>query len=217
MTVIPSILHTLTTLFRYTAPTLGKPEWIDLDKTLKRRLSPLHHHISLCENPADLAILGDLCTLEIRNFLEEHKDLFTDEDTRKKPYVPPQNKTLAELQNLKKVLRKKAFSVDGTQEERKQFHECLRAISYFKRQLSEKAKQKTSLHQEKQFNKNRWKFVKQAVNGTLGKEKKLICITPPSTVALPLLTPPTQAPFTGSHTFRSIIHPSIQNPSIQEM
>ena len=79
MTVIPSILLTLTTLFQHTALTLGKPEWTDLDKEPKRRLSPLHHHISLCENPADLAILGDLCTLEIRNFLEEHKYLFTHE------------------------------------------------------------------------------------------------------------------------------------------
>ena len=92
--------------------------------------------------------------------------------TQEKSHMfPHKTRLLAELQNLKKVLRKKAFSVDGTQEERKQFHECLRV---FQRQLSEKAKQKTSLHQEKQFNKNRWKFVKQAVNGTLDKETQQV-------------------------------------------
>ena len=52
------------------------------------------------------------------------------------------------------------------------FHDCLKAIKHLKKKQEEKEKQKTSLHQEKTFNKNRWKFSKKAVSGNLDQDIK---------------------------------------------
>ena len=174
MTFTLSLLLTLTTLLRYSTPSLNKNEWSDLDSKLKRKLAPLHHIISTCENPADLADLGDSFTQELRDFLDQNRELFSYQENQKSKFIGHPNKTIEELQNYKKVLRKQAFARNGTKEQKNKFHDCLRAIKHLKQKQADKEKQKTSLHQENMFNKNRWKFAKNAVNGTLDKDDKQV-------------------------------------------
>ena len=167
-----NLLLSLVTLLKYCAPSINSEDLSVLDSSLKRKLSPLHHHISRCTDPADLATLGDQLPILLTEFLEENKELFADEKKQhSKGFISHPNKTLTELQHLKKVLRKKAFSRAGTDEDRKKFHSCLKAISELKKVEKRRLLLKTTTHQEKMFHKNRWEFSKQAVKGSLLQEK----------------------------------------------
>ena len=171
-TRIPSLLLSLTTIIRFATPTIEKSEWKELSDSLKQKLSPLHHHISRCNNPDDLKVLGDHCTCVIREFLIEHPELFEDDTKQHSKFQKHSDKTLKELQTLKKKLRKEAFGNGGSPDKIRQFHECLKAISDYKKREKKKTESKTTLFQEKLFNKNRWHFSRQAVKGTLGLDIK---------------------------------------------
>ena len=69
---------------------------------------------------------------------------------------------------MKKKLRLEAFSENGTG---KKIYESLQAINELKRREKQKQDNKTTIFQEKQFNKNRYKFSKQTVEGTFGDKK----------------------------------------------
>ena len=167
-----NLLLSLVTLLKYCAPSINSEDLSVLDSSLKRKLSPLHHHISRCTDPADLATLGDQLPILLTEFLEENRELFADEKKQhSKGFISHPNKTLTELQHLKKVLRKKAFSRAGTDEDRKKFHSCLKAISELRKGEKRRLLLKTTTHQEKMFHKNRWDFSKQAVKGSLLQEK----------------------------------------------
>ena len=71
-----NLLLSLVTLLKHRAPSINSEYLSVLDSSLKRKLSPLHHHISRCPDPADLAILGDQLPLLLTEFLEENKELF---------------------------------------------------------------------------------------------------------------------------------------------
>jgi hypothetical protein len=167
-----SIFITLSTLIRFSTPSLEKDVWKDLSDNLKQELAPLHHHISRCNNPDDIKVLGDQCTIVIRNFLSNHSELFEDENKQSSKFRSHSNKTLAQLLELKKTLRKEAFKKDADPSKRKQFHNCLKALNDLKHREKIKSQNKTAVFQEKQFNKNRWKFSKQVVNGTFGSDEK---------------------------------------------
>ena len=117
-----SIFITLSTLIRFSTPSLEKDVWKDLSDNLKQELAPLHHHISRCNNPDDIKVLGDQCTIVIRNFLSNHSELFEDENKQSSKFRSHSNKTLAQLLELKKTLRKEAFKKDADPSKRKQFH-----------------------------------------------------------------------------------------------
>ena len=105
-----NLLLSLVTLLKYCAPSINSEDLSVLDSSLKRKLSPLHHHISRCTDPADLATLGDQLPILLTEFLEENRELFADEKKQhSKGFISHPNKTLTELQHLKKVLRKKPF------------------------------------------------------------------------------------------------------------
>ena len=92
------------------APSINSEDLSVLDSSLNRKLSPLYHHIKITD-PADLATLGDQLPILLTEFLEENKELFADEKKQhSKGFISHPNKTLTELQHLKKVWRKKAFS-----------------------------------------------------------------------------------------------------------
>ena len=103
-----AVFLTLALFLKYVVPSfVENSEYKRLDAELKPRLAPLHHLISMCENPEDLKLLGDKVSIELSTFCSEHKELF--EDNVKNPskkFVSHQNKTIAELEALKKVLRK---------------------------------------------------------------------------------------------------------------
>ena len=85
-------------------------------------------------------------------------------------FVSHQNKTISELEALKKVLRKEAFKEGAGPDKRKEFYDTIKAISDLKAKEKFKQDLKTGAYQEKQFNKNKFKFAKEIVNGTFGKE-----------------------------------------------
>ena len=151
-----NLLLSLVTLLKYCAPSINSEDLSVLNSSLKCKLSPLHHHISRCTDPADLATLGGQLHILLTEFLEENRELFADEKKQhSKGFISHPNKTLTELQHLKKVLRKKAFSRAGTDEDRKKFHSCLKAISELRKGEKRRLLLKTTTHQEKMFHKNR--------------------------------------------------------------
>ena len=64
----------------YCAPSINSEDLSVLDSSLKRKLSPLYHHIKITD-PADLATLGEQLPILFTEFLEENKELFADEKT----------------------------------------------------------------------------------------------------------------------------------------
>ena len=74
----------------------------------------------------------------------------------------------------KKELRKKAFFQSGTKDDRKKFHDCLKAINELKKIESEKVISKTALHQEKSCNKNHRKFSKKVINCSLNTPEQQV-------------------------------------------
>ena len=58
----------------------------------------------------------------------------------------------------------------ATTEKRKLFHEACKAVSELKKKEKHKEDQKSAAFQEKKFNKNKYKFAKEIVQGTFGAE-----------------------------------------------
>ena len=127
-----AVFLTLALFLKYVVPSfVENSEYKRLDTELKTRLAPLHHLISQCDNPEDLKLLGNRVSIEISTFCSEHKELF-EENVAKNPskkFVNHQNKTIAELEALKKVLRKEAFKAGAGEEKRKEFYDTIKAIS----------------------------------------------------------------------------------------
>ena len=146
-----AIFLTLASIIRFSAPQIEKSEWHNLDQKLKTKLQPFHHHISRANNPHDIGALGDQATVVIRDFLLEHSELFEDEAKETAKFRKHSSKTLNELEDLKKKLRKEAFGNEGNEEKKKKFYECLKALSHLKKAEKKKDDQKTTLHQEKLY------------------------------------------------------------------
>ena len=159
----------LTSLVKFAADALEKGDWSKLNDELKKKLAPINHHINRSNNPSDIIELGNLANITIRNFLLEHPEEFEATETSKKSkFQKQQRKTLEEATNLKKELRKKAFANNATEDDRKRFRACLRAICDLKKAENKKQLLKTSQHQESLYFKNKWDFAKNACKGTLG-------------------------------------------------
>ena len=168
---LPTFLSLLT-FVRFTTPSaVENSEWKKLDKELKQRLAPVHHLIGQCSDPEDLKLLGNRISIEIATFCLENKELFeekVEKDSEK--FVQHPNKTISELEALKKVLKKEAFKEGAGPEKRKEFYDTLKAISDLKAKEKFKQDLKTGAFQEKKFNQNKFKFAKEIVDGTFGKE-----------------------------------------------
>ena len=95
-----------------------------LDPMLKTRLVPLHHLISQCSSPDDLKLLRNWASIEISTFCSEHKGLFEENVAMNpsKKFVNHQDKMIADLEALKKVLRKGAFKAGADEVKRKEFY-----------------------------------------------------------------------------------------------
>ena len=162
----------LLTFFRFSTPSaVENSEWKRLDKELKQRLASLHHLIAQCSDPEDLNILGNRVSIEIATFCVENKELFEENvkpDSQKFAQHP--NKTISELDALKKVLKKEAFKQGAGADKRKEYYDILKAISDLKAREKHKQDIKTGAFQEKKFNQNKFKFAKEIVNGTFGED-----------------------------------------------
>ena len=155
-----------------TPSNVDKTEWERLNNNLKLRLAPLHLQIGSCNDPVQIQVLGDQVSLEIARFCSEHSELFLQEEQNspREKFITHSNKTVAQLQALKKSLRKEAFKDGGNTEKQKAFHECLKALSELKKRERHDAQMKTTAHQEKLFHKNRFQLARNAVNDSLNKE-----------------------------------------------
>ena len=162
----------LLTFFRFSTPSaVENSEWKRLDKELKQRLASLHHLIAQCSDPEDLNILGNRVSIEIATFCVENKELFEENvkpDSQKFAQHP--NKTISELDALKKVLKKEAFKQGAGADKRKEYYDILKAISDLKAREKYKQDLKTGAFQEQKFNQNKFKFAKEIVNGTFGED-----------------------------------------------
>ena len=171
MKMVPIFL-TLVTFLKFVIPSLVENSEIKrLDNELKQRLAPLHHLISRSTDPEDVQTLGNRVSIIISTFCSENRELFEENDTQHSTkFVKHQNKTIAELENIKKTLRKEAFREGAGPDKRKEFYETIKAISDLKAKEKFKQDLKTGAYQEKQFNKNKFKFSKEIVTDTFGKE-----------------------------------------------
>ena len=167
-----AIFLSLLSFVRYTTPpSVDKSEWTRLNCLLKQRLAPLHFEIGRCTDPEDLGKLGDQLSVEVANFCIENKELFEEElKSTSKAFVPHDNRTIAQLETLKKHLRKEAFREGANPEKKKEFHNCLKAISELKKREKHLNDIKTGAFQEQKFHKNKFKFAKEVSNGTFGED-----------------------------------------------
>ena len=128
----------------------------------------IQRHVS---NTFEYIFLGNRVSTEISNFWSENSQLIEENvNPHSEKFVSHQNKTISELEALKKVLRKEAFKEGAGPDKRKEFYDTIEAISDLKAKEKFKQDLKTGAYQEKQFNKNKFKFAKEIVNGTFGKE-----------------------------------------------
>ena len=167
---IPSIFLTLLTFFRFSSPSLEDREWKRLNSELKQKLAPLHFLLSSCSDPSDLSLLGDKVSVEISSFCIENKELFAEEVKKPQEYVSHENKTISQLEKYKKELRKEAFRAGADPEKRRVFHQACKAVSELKKREKKRQDEKTAAFQEAKFNKHRYKFAKEVVNGTFGAD-----------------------------------------------
>ena len=128
-----SIFLSILSFVKFSAPpNVEKQEWDRLNAELKSQLAPLHHAISTA-SAAEIPALGDSLTLQLRDFCVANSDFFEDESAKNptKEYVSHPNKTITELEVLKKTLRKEAFGDQGTPEKRKEFYDPKEKGRYF--------------------------------------------------------------------------------------
>ena len=102
----------------------------------------------------------------------EHSAFFEHESAKvpSKEYVNHNNSTIAQVEAKKKQLRQEAFGEDGSEEKRKEFYDCLKALGELKQIEKRKQENKTVSYQGKQYHKNCFRFASQTVKGTFGDE-----------------------------------------------
>ena len=163
----------LLSFVKFFGPSNEKSEWTRLSQALKVRLAPLHQYIGRAspDFPEYIETLGDRLSQEIRDFLVEHSEFFADEasTSSSNKFLSHKNHTITQLEVIKKKLRSEAFGPEGSEEKRKEFYQCIQAISELKKREKIKQDAKTTAFHEKQFNKNRYKYSKDIVNDTFGK------------------------------------------------
>jgi hypothetical protein len=156
---------------KFASPSVTKDESKKLNTALELKLKPLHYHLGKATNKVDVEVLGALISQELAQFVEEHPDVYEKSELKSNAtYVRHESKTLQELKKHKKTLQRQMMTSAYTDTIRKQYWEACRAISDLKKQEKKKEELKTTLHQEKLFQKNRWEFSKSVCRGELGKE-----------------------------------------------
>ena len=166
-----SIFLSLLTFVKFVSPPgVAKSEFDRLDNELKIKFAPLHREISQApiENPGLIQQLGDQLTCELRDFFVKHNAFFEHEAAKvpSKEYVSHKNSTIAQVEATKKQLRQEAFGEEGSEEKRKEFYDCLKALGELKEIEKRKQLNKTvayqfytstySNHRDIDFSKHTW-------------------------------------------------------------
>ena len=152
---------TLLSFVKFTGPSDEQKEYERFSKELKVLLAPLHQLIAMAptDKPEDIELLGDNLSKEIRKFLEDNSDFFSDEASahQSNKFISHKDNTINQLDTLKKQLRKDAFGENGSEEKRREFYQCIQAISELKKREKRKEEENTTAHHKKVFHKNRYK------------------------------------------------------------
>ena len=77
---------------------------------------------------------------------------------------------MTDARKKKNVLRRKAFSKEGTEEDRKNFRSAVKAVSFLKKRADRRKAEKSAAHQEGSYRKEFWNFSKRVCNGNVDKD-----------------------------------------------
>ena len=147
-------------------PQLDDEEWKKIDDELRELQGLLHHLLATEEIPSDIAM--DQYTMLLTTFLSSKPEF----QGKKKPFFAHASPTtIPEARKLKKTLGKKAKERGATDEDRRNFHQAQRALSFLIRKDKEKKEKSAAYKQESSYRKEFFKFAKAACNGTLDKEE----------------------------------------------
>ena len=157
---------------RFTTPSaVENSEWKKLDKELKQRLAPVHHLIGQCSDPEDLKLLGNRISIEIATFCLENKELFeekVEKDSEK--FVQHPNKTISELEALKKVLKKEAFKEGAGPEKERNFTTLSKQSVILRQKRSSSKTSKQVRFKRKSSTKTNSSLPKKLLMELLGKK-----------------------------------------------
>ena len=155
-----------TPLLAKEVPDLNDDEWKKIDDELRELQGLLHHLLATDEIPSDVAM--DKYTVLLTSFLSSKPEFQGKEKTF---FAHAQPTTIQEARKMKKILGKKIKQRGATDEDRRNFHQAQRALSFLIRKDKEKKEKSATFKQESSYRKNFFKFAKAACNGTLDKEE----------------------------------------------
>ena len=129
-------------------PQLDDEEWKKIDDELRELQGLLHHLLATEEIPSDIAM--DQYTTLLTTFLSSKPEF----QGKKKPFFAHASPTtIPEARKLKKTLGKKAKERGATDEDRRNFHQAQRALSFLIRKDKEKKEKSAAFKQESSYRK----------------------------------------------------------------
>ena len=152
--------------FQFTIPTFSSNEWQVHDLAIRNLLRPVHSGLSCGDvRPAEAA---DQFTDVLKSYLSDNKEFVKEQSS--KGYISHEPKTLSQARKKKNALRKKAFSRQGTPEDKRLFRQAVKAVSFLNKQKRRADANKSQVHHEKQYRSNFWGYAKNITQGTYGQQ-----------------------------------------------
>ena len=156
--------------WKFTIPTFSQTEWSEHNRALSDLLGPLHHELAQkAISPKDAA---QSFTDTLTQYFSSHDEFI--EKKLNQSYIEHEPRTVAQAKKAKNQLRRKAYGKNGTVQDRKAFHDAVRAVSHFTKEHKKSQKQKSAALHEKKYKENFYDYSKQICNGSFGSE----CIKP---------------------------------------
>ena len=157
-------LPVITNAFKFTIPHFTTDEWSTHNQALKDLLNPLHHDLS--QNSISAKQAAQSFSDIVVEYCASNSE-FVDSKSSEE-YIKHEPKSLEQARKVKNQLRKKAYSKNSTENDRKAFRQAIKAVSQFKKKHEHKENQKTTKYQETLFRKDMYGFSKQVCNGSFG-------------------------------------------------
>ena len=112
--------------------------------------------VGTCVQPR--AEAADQFTDTLKSYLSDNKEFFKGQSS--KGYISHEPKTLSQARKKKNALRRKAFSRQGTPEDKQLFRQAVKAVSFLNKQKRRADANKSQVHHEKQYRSNFWGYAK---------------------------------------------------------
>ena len=124
-------------------------------------------HFSLANDIITPKEAGDQFSQYMSDFLCSEDEFAVDDN---KTYIENRSKSLEKAHTYKNSFRKKAFGKNGTDADRKEFKQAVKAHNYLKKRANKRKTNRDTAHQEKLYYQNFWKFADKCSNGTLDRK-----------------------------------------------